>query len=187
MAQRALSHSWISPLPEINPISDMFGHAPNSNATHHFTPETMSCTTDLQGSSSAESFNPVMLRTSACPTSLADLPTNLMMFPSIDMIGIPRSTADVSSMLLNISPAFTNEVAKVTNIVGFGGPQQQFNGFPVSLTQTNHAEDQLYFRKIQNQMWNNTRSVGFPGTLSWDSAPCPSELSTSISSNKCYL
>ncbi|KAK9741113.1 hypothetical protein RND81_03G082700 [Saponaria officinalis] len=151
MAQRALSHSWISPFPEINPISDLFSHAPIPTATHRFSSE---------GSPSLESFNPVTSRASACPTSLTDLPTNLM-FP----------TAEVSSMLLNISPAFTNDAAaKVTDIAGFGGSLHQFNGFPLS------------------QIWNNARSsVGFPGTLSWDSAPCPSKLSTSISSNKCYL
>ncbi|XP_074289717.1 putative NAC domain-containing protein 94 [Silene latifolia] len=193
MAQRALSHSWVLPLPENNLMSNMLNQAPNSISTHHLSPENISCTSDLQGSPSISSFptlhqyaplkpvnEDVISKLSSGSTSLADLPTNLM-FPTIEMAGVPR---------------FTTDFVKVTDVVGFGGSQQLFNGFPGSSAQNNHREDQFFFKKIQNQQWNGIRSVGYPfnlqslisnpGTLSWDSAPCPNELSTSISCNKCY-
>lgn len=209
MAQRALSHSWVSPLPETTSVCDMFNQGSNVMGSH-FSPENISCTTEAAGSaiqvcnndlqiptSSPASFstldqykpitNPTVSKVSVIPTSLTDFSNNLI-FP----------TAEVSAMLLNLSPAFTTDIAKITDSIDFGGSQQQqFNGLPMNLSQhIIEAEDQLGFRKSQNQQWNNIRSIGFPfnlppsvsnsGTLSWDSATCPSELSTSYSSNKCY-
>lgn len=210
MAQRALSHSWVSQLPETTTTTttDMFNQGSNI-ITSQFSPENnISCTTeavqlcnntDLQQhnttSSPANCFstldqykhiaNPTVSKLSVIPTSFTDFPNNLI-FP----------TAEVSAMLLNLSPVFTSDVAKITDTIEFGGSQQLFNGFPMSLSPNIEAEDQLSFRKSHNQQWNSIRSLGFPfnlppsisnsGTLSWDSAPCPSELSTSYSSNKCY-
>ena len=215
MAQRALSHSWISSLPESSALSDIFNQGSNIIGTTHFIPENIPCTTgarsiiqhqvcnntDLLNTSSTASFstldhnqcipykpiaNPTVTKASLTPTSLADLSPTLI-FPSIDFP-------------LNLSPAvaLSAEVAKVTDSIDFGGSQsqQQFGGFPISLAQNIQAEEQLGLRKGQNQQWNSIRSIGFPfylpssvsnsGTVSWDSAPCPSELSTTYPSNKCY-
>ncbi|KNA06054.1 hypothetical protein SOVF_184590 isoform A [Spinacia oleracea] len=210
MAQRALSHSWVSALPETTAACDMFNQAPNFIGSQ-FSPDNISCTTeaanssiqvcnnnDLQNTTSPVSFstldqykpitNPTVSKVSTIPTSFTDLQNNLI-FP----------TSEVSAMLLNLTPAFTSDVVKITDTIDFGGSQSQqlYNGFPMSLSQNIiEADEHLGFRKSQNQQWNNIRSLGFPfsfpssvsnsATLSWDSAPCPSELSTSYSSNKCY-
>ncbi|KAJ8430359.1 hypothetical protein Cgig2_005405 [Carnegiea gigantea] len=215
MAQRALSHSWVTSLPESTALSEIFNQGSNIISTTHFSPENIPCMTearsviqyqlcnnnDSQNTSSTASFstldhsqctpykhipNPMVSKASVTPTSLADLSPTLI-FPSIDFP-------------LNLSPAvaLSAEVAKVTDTIDFGGSQShhQFSGFPISLTQNMQAEEQLGLRKGQNQQWNNIKSIGFPfnlpssvsnsGTLSWDSAPCPSELSTTYPSNKCY-
>ncbi|XP_021721499.1 putative NAC domain-containing protein 94 [Chenopodium quinoa] len=209
MAQRAITHSWVSPLTETTAACDMFNQASNLIGSH-FSPDNISCTTEganssiqpcnnnnLQNTTSSPvSFstldqykpitNPTVSKVSVIPTSFADLQNNLI-FPS----------GEVSAMFLNLTPAFTSEVGKISDIIDFGGSQQLFNGLPMNLSQNIiEADDQLGYRKNQNQQWNSIRSIGFPfslpssvsnsGTLSWDSAPCPSELSTSYSSNKCY-
>lgn len=210
MAQRALSHSWVSPLPESTALSNTFNQGSNSIAAH-FSPENISCITeagstiqlcnsDFSTLDQCHPYKPITNQTVSkvpvIPTSLTDMSTNLI-FPTIDnMVGTPRSTAEVSSMILNLSPdSYAGDVAKVTDTVDFVGSQQQLNVFPISLAQNVIAEEQLELRKSQNQQWNSMRSsIGFPlnlpylisnsGTLSWVSAPCPSELSTSYSSSK---
>ena len=57
------------------------------------------------------------------------------------------------------------------------------------------GEDEAGLRKNQgaalDNQWGTIQSIGFPfslpsDNLSWDSPACPSEMSTSYSTNKCY-
>ncbi|XP_057521229.1 putative NAC domain-containing protein 94 [Amaranthus tricolor] len=208
-AQRALSHSWVSPpLPETATVSDILNQGSNLIGSH-FSSENISCTSEVAKSSiqvcnnnhdlqnpisSPLSFStldhykpisdPTVSKLSVIPTSFTDLPNNIL-FPT-----------EVSAMLLNLSPAFTTDAAKLTDTIDFGRSQQQFNGLHLSLSQNLIEDDPFGFRLSQNQQCNGLRSMGLPfsspscvtnsGTLSWDSAPCPSELSTSYSSNRFY-
>ncbi|OMO79267.1 hypothetical protein CCACVL1_13802 [Corchorus capsularis] len=200
MAQRALSQSWISSFPETIPSDHMLHQgAPCTE----FSPDNISCTTsnELQQGSfpaldipSYKSFN--SYRPSPFPVSNGDFHTNLMFSPPLDHIsgsGHPKCTVDASSMLLNSSPLnlITDVSNKATESIDFGssGQQQQYSGsFSISLSQDMQGNAGVG----DNSHWGNIRSMGFPFSLppnvsdSWDSPQCPSEMSTTYSTDKCY-
>ncbi|KAJ4707460.1 NAC domain protein [Melia azedarach] len=103
------------------------------------------------------------------------------------------------------------EISGPGNLFGdFEGPQQQQpRGFSISLPQeiqanmTAEADETEISRKNpnanqDNNSWGTVRSIGFPFSLPlnlpdawkpnlpWDSPPCPSEMSTTYSTNNCY-
>ncbi|OVA09013.1 NAC domain [Macleaya cordata] len=226
MAQRALSHSWVSPLPETTG-SQILNHGTNCT---QFSSENMSCITeagstiqfgcnnDLQ-QCSATSFtpidipsykpvNPTVCKPSLLPTMNGDLPAGFM-FSSLDMSGHGKCTVDVASMLLNFPPALLGDTDKGPEDIDFSGTQQQYGGFSITLPQEMQGnmglgeEEETWLRKNTNtfnvnDQWGTIRSVEFPfslpstlpdvwrSTLAWDSLPCPSEISTSCSTNNCY-
>jgi hypothetical protein len=222
MAQRALSHSWVSSLPE--PLaSDMF----STRGTHcpQFSSENISCTTeigsaihfcsnnDLQQASTAcfsafdiPSYKPINLpivsKPSMFPLSNEDIP-NGFTFSPLEVSGPNKCTVDTGSMFLN--PALIAHMSNASESIDSEGPQQQFSGFSISLLQEiqenmGTGEDEGGLRKnsgaAPNDEWGTIRSIGFPFSLPsndvwkpnlpWDSPPCPSEMSTSYSTNKCY-
>lgn len=223
MAQRALSHSWVSSLPDTT-ASDILTQGAHCA---QFSSENISCTTELgsvfqicsnndlqqpsTGSFSAldmpsyKPINPIVYESSLFPPSNGDL-TNNFMFSPHEMSGPTKSTLDATSVLLN--PALIGAVSKPSDSIDFEGQQQQFGGFSISLTQDmqdnmSTAEEDAGLRKnpsaIQdNNQWGTFRSIGFPfsfpsnlpdtwkSNLPWDSPPCPSEMSTTYSTNKCY-
>ncbi|KAF5184613.1 Fez-like protein [Thalictrum thalictroides] len=226
MAQRALSHSWVSPFPETTG-TDML---PEGTHSTQFSPENLSCTTearsvfqlccnnDVQQSSitsstypsidaqSYKSYNTMVCKPNMPPIPNGDLPSGFM-FSGFDMSGPAKCTVDVTSLLANLSPAFLGDGGKTLENINFVGAQQQSNGFSITLPmemQDNMGmrEEETCLRKNSNTTQINShwgaRSVGFPfnlpldmpdawkPNLPWDSPPCPSDLSTSYSTNKCY-
>ncbi|XVF14253.1 hypothetical protein REPUB_Repub09cG0042400 [Reevesia pubescens] len=225
MAQRALSHSWISSLPETAAFDILHQGAPCTQ----FSSENISCRTEigsaiqlcsnseLQQESTAtfsaldiqsyKSFNPTIYRPSPFPVSNGDVHNNYMFSQLDHMSGSSKCTVDASSMLL--SPPLTTDVSKASESTDFGGQQHQFSGFSISLPQDMQGNtgvgesDQEGRRKISNATpddnhWGTIGSMGFPFSLSpnmtdswkpnlpWDSPQCPSEMSTTYSTDKCY-
>ncbi|KAG7985391.1 hypothetical protein I3843_03G023800 [Carya illinoinensis] len=222
MAQRALSHSWVSSLPETLATEKL------TEGTHCslFSPENISCTTeigsamqfchnnhDLQQSSSAcfsafdiPSYKPItniVSKPLPFPLSNGELPDGFTLISSLDVSGPTKCTVDTPSILLNSA---LGELTSASESIDFEASQQQLSGFSVSLPQDvqenlGTGEDEAGFSRnldatLLNNQWGTIRSIGFPFSLpsndawkpnlSWDSPPCPSEMSTSYSANKCY-
>ncbi|CBI22222.3 unnamed protein product, partial [Vitis vinifera] len=177
MAQRALSHSWVSPpFPATAMTADILSHGAHCT---QFSSENISCTTE-NGSSIDLCCNNDLQQASPASFSALDIPS----YKAI------------------------NPAACKPSIIDFGGPQQQFNGFSISLPEDlqgniHTGEEDTGFRKSAsagqaNNPCGNIRSIGFPFSLPsnvadpwklnlpWDSPPCPSEMSTSYSTNKGY-
>ncbi|KAK6913246.1 NAC domain, partial [Dillenia turbinata] len=215
MAQRALSHSWVSSFPEHT--TDILGQSAHCT---QFSSENMCCTTecasavqynnDFPQASTATfstpdipSYKPInstVYKPSLFPVSNDDLPAGFM-FSSLESAPTKSTTVDVASLLLNLSPALVGEGTKTSDTIDFGGSQQQFNGFSISSQDMQEnirtGEDDSGLRKNMTTMthtnsnqWGTMRSIGFPFSLPpnlpWDSPPCPSEISTSFSVTKCY-
>ncbi|KAJ6926903.1 protein FEZ-like [Populus alba x Populus x berolinensis] len=222
MAQRALSHSWVSPLPDTT-ASDLFAQAA---LFPQFCSENMSCVTEIgssfhigsnsdsQQASSAsfsvldipsyKTINPAVYKSYLCPVSNGDLSNNFLC-SQLDISGPIKATDDAHSMLLN--PALIGEAGKTSESIEYEGSQQQFNGFSINLVQemqgnTGTGDDEAGFRKNpssihENNLVGTIRSIGFPfslppnladawkSNLAWDSPSCPSEMSTTCSTNKC--
>nr|UBT01683.1 NAC transcription factor 79 [Litchi chinensis] len=185
MAQRALSHSWVSPMPEISG-SDILSQGP------HFSSENVSCTTqmgslmqlcgnhDLQHSSTSgfspfdfpsyKPLNPAFYKPSLFPASSAEIPSNFMFSPPPEISGHNESTIDASSSML-LNPALIGDVNKGSENIDFEG-SQQVRGFSISLPQEmqGHTIDESGPRKNpgstqDNDQWGTARSIGFPFNL----------------------
>ncbi|XP_052195409.1 protein FEZ [Diospyros lotus] len=226
MAQRALSHSWLSPLSGIKAPSIFIQGATST----HFGSEIMSCTTetgpaihlccnnDLQQASTAtfspldipsynKHMNHIVCRTSPFSVPNGDIPTGFMFSP-LEMSGPSnKNTIDVGSVLSALSPSLIGEVTKASESIDFEGPQQQFNGYSPQDIQERigtREEDGMGLRKDPNAVptynqWGSIRAIGFPFSLpsdlpdtwnpdlTWDSPPCPSEMSTNYSPNNIIL
>ncbi|WRX21687.1 NAC domain - like 10, partial [Theobroma cacao] len=223
MAQRALSHPWISSLPETTASEILHQGAPCTQ----FSSENISCTTEIesaihlcsnselqQGSTASFStvdihsykpFNTTVYRPSLFSVSNGDLHNNFM-FSQLDMSGAPKCTVDAAPMLL--SPPLISDVTKASESIDFGGQQQQYSGFSISLPQDMQGnagvgESEEGMKRNSNATpddnpWGTIRSMGFPFSLPpnvpdtwkpnlpWDSPQCPSEMSTTYSTDKCY-
>ncbi|KAH7570107.1 hypothetical protein ACOSP7_018055 [Xanthoceras sorbifolium] len=157
-AQRALSHSWVSSLPETTNTSDG-GHAKISYNTQ-FSSDNMSLTektsssipfwfnNDIQQPSTTTttstffpldfvSYKPINQMPSKSPqlpiSSTGDLSTSFMFSPFEPSIITPaKCNIDVSSMLFNMSPSMLGDFSKASAdqcVADFGESQQQCNGF----------------------------------------------------------
>lgn len=205
MAQRALSHSWVSPIPGIA-AHDILTQGANCT---QFSPENSQlcyngdfqqqqhqqpCTANF----SAQDISPYR---PISPFSSGEIPNGFMCSPQ-EVSGQTKSTVDSGSMLL--SPAMIGNLSNGSESV------EEFSGFSISLPHDNMQgnmetteEDLGGLKKNQgavqvNNQWSAIRSIGFPFSLppndTWkpnllwdlDSPPCPSEISTSFSTNKCY-
>ncbi|OAY60160.1 protein FEZ [Manihot esculenta] len=155
--------------------------------------------------SSYKSITTTVDKPSLFPSSNGDL-TNSFLFSSIEMSAPTKCPVDDSSMLLN--SALIGNVSKTSESIDYEGSQHQFNGFSISLPQVTQDhmaadEDEACLRKNpsgvhENSQWETMRSIGFPFSLTsnlpdawksnlpWDSPPCPSEMSSTYSTNKCY-
>ncbi|KAJ9173298.1 hypothetical protein P3X46_016449 [Hevea brasiliensis] len=173
------------------------------------------CSNDLQQASSGNfsaldisSYKPItntVDKPSLFPVSNGDLPNNFMFSP-IEMSAPTKCTVDAPSMLLN--HALIGDVNKDSESIDYEGSQHQFTGFSICLPQVTQVnmgaeEDEAGLRNNpseihDNSQWGTMRSIGFPfglpsnlpdawkSNLSWDSPPCPSEMSSNYSTNKCY-
>ncbi|KAB1211610.1 Protein FEZ [Morella rubra] len=217
MAQRALSHSWVSSLPKTL-STDMV-----TQGTHcsQFSPENISCTTEIGSAMQFCTSNHLQQASTACFSAFHDIPSykpispvvskpplfpvcngdlsNGYTFSPLEVSGQTKCTIDSASILVN--PAF-GSVTNPTETLDFEGPEPQFSGFSVSLPQDiqenmGTEEDEVGRRNsgtAVNNQWATIRSIGFPFSLPsndacnlpWDSPPCPSEISSSYSTTKCY-
>ncbi|CAI9752717.1 unnamed protein product [Fraxinus pennsylvanica] len=205
MAQRALTHSWVASLSETSPDSITQG-------VHYaqFSSENISSTTDTKSSiqlcsrnelpqgSSANfpnlnypSYKPVINNLSISATSNGDfLNNNMFLSPDEESRPMNKSALDVTSMIFNSSPAL---ISKTLDSIDFEGPQHQFNSFPIISSQ--EMQESI---SMEDDEWGLRRMVAFPfnlpstvpdeweSNLPWESPPCPSEISTTYSTNNCY-
>ncbi|KAI3848066.1 hypothetical protein MKW92_016671 [Papaver armeniacum] len=126
-------------------------------------------------------INSTMCKQSQHPTFNGDLSSNFM-FSSLDMAGNAKYTADIASMLLNFPPALLGDTDDCPDD---SGAQQEYG-----------EDEEAWLRRTTstlsaNDQWGTVRSVDFPfnlptSNLTWDCLPCPSDISTSFSTNKCY-
>ncbi|WOG93317.1 hypothetical protein DCAR_0312598 [Daucus carota subsp. sativus] len=190
MAQRALTHSWVSPLPGTT-TSDMFSHSTQ------FSPENLSCMT--QNGSVIQLCNELQQNSTAGFSAL-DIPSyrplNSASFYRPYSSGVPhgdhnngfalsppdvsppstQSAVDVTSMFFDVSPTIIADPDKTTEGINFGGPQQQFNNFSVSSPEdmqgnTNTcaldaASTKNLIRAHEANQCDNMQSIGFPFSLS---------------------
>ncbi|CAK9162904.1 unnamed protein product [Ilex paraguariensis] len=190
MAQRTLSHSWVSPLPETT-ASDMFTQGSYST---DFSSGNISCITetgsgiqlcsnnDLQQASTAsfsaldipsyKPMNSTIYKPSPFCIPTGDLPGGFMFSP-LEMSGpTNRHPVDIASMLFNLSPAFIGDDSKTSGSIVFAGQAQQFNRFPTSSQldlegSIGTGDDDTGLRKNHsathvNNQWGNARSIEFP-------------------------
>lgn len=194
VAQRALAHTWVSPIPEASGFTQ-------------FNSENVSCTTemgsvvnlcgnnDLQHSSSS-GFSPFDI---PCYKPInsgfykpSEIPSNFMFSTAPEVSGLNKCTIDTSSSML-LNSALFGDLNKASENLDFGG-SDQVRGFSISMSQemqghTIVEEDESGFRKNPNpssDQWGRFPFSLSEPNLSWDSPPCPSELSTTYSPNNCY-
>ncbi|XP_057491404.1 putative NAC domain-containing protein 94 [Actinidia eriantha] len=208
MAQKALSYSWVSPVPETTAFN-IFNIGAQSN---HFSSETISCTTETASFSaldipSDKPMNPVACKPSPFSIPNKDLSTGYTFSP-LEMPGPATiNTLDVASVLFNLSPTLIEDVSRASQSIDFEEPQQPFNVFSLGSPQDMQGgtgEDDLGLRKYvsaarASDEWGNIRSLVFPFSLSsdppdawkpnlpWDSPPCPSEMLTTYPSDQWRL
>ncbi|KAJ6707726.1 PROTEIN CUP-SHAPED COTYLEDON 2-RELATED [Salix viminalis] len=220
MAQRALSHSWVSPvLPDSAGASELF--APGAHCT-----ENVSCVTEIgssfhRGSNGSDfqqaSFsvadhinpykpiNPAVYRSYLCPESNGDLSSSLL-YSQLDISCPIKYADDAHSTLLN--PALIGAAAEASESIEHEGSQQQLSGFSINPLQEMQMctgdDEEAGLRKNpgsihESNLEGSIRSIGFPfslpsnlphdawrSNLAWDSPSCPSEMSTTYSTNRCY-
>ncbi|XWS64262.1 hypothetical protein CRYUN_Cryun06bG0171200 [Craigia yunnanensis] len=151
-AQRALSHSWVSPiLPETSSISDMPGKGSNSSQLSSenipLTAKTSSSTvqfnhnSDLLQTSTAAIFSPLDFvpykpitkmaagKPPQLPMSNGDLSS--LIFAPLDQPSSPaKSAVDVTSLLLNMSSSMLGDYGRASDSAHFGGGSPDYcNGF----------------------------------------------------------
>ncbi|XP_060193126.1 putative NAC domain-containing protein 94 [Lycium barbarum] len=204
MANRALSYPWINPLsevasPEVFNQSATFGSENVSSITENGSVLHLSSNNDLlQGASNVPSYkaiNSMVSRPSYLSSPNTDISCNFM---------------DANSMFFNTSLGLITDISKNSETIDFEGQNQQLNSFSISSSSQemqrsiSMEDDEAGLRSNQTSIndnitqWENIRSVGFPfslttsltdewkPSLSWDSPSCPSEISTTYSTNKCY-
>ncbi|CAN4079373.1 unnamed protein product [Withania somnifera] len=166
----------------------------------------------LQGASNVPSYkalNTMVSRPSYISSPSTDVSCNFMFLPHEVSGQNNRCLLDANSMFFNTSPALNTDISKTSETIDFEGPNQQLNSFsicsPQEMQRSISMEEEAGLRSNQtstndNTEWENLRSVGFPfslttnladewkpsSSMSWDSPSCPSEISTTYSTNKCY-
>ncbi|XP_072987667.1 protein FEZ-like [Typha latifolia] len=206
MAQRALSQSWMSPLPEIK--ESYISSVSQTAQCAQFGSESISCITEpasavqfscskslLQQHPNTDSYSydvssnkPTNLnhgRPSFLPVSSADIPTSFML-SSFEMPMLSMSTTDMPSMFLNITPTILGDTEKASASINFGQPQDS-NAFmvdlPVEINEilgcTNEETSMTKTANtcaMNNGQWETPRIVSFPFNL-------PTNLSNEWKSN----
>nr|XP_011467973.1 PREDICTED: uncharacterized protein LOC105352462 [Fragaria vesca subsp. vesca] len=184
MAQRALSQSWLSPLPE--PTSSGFlTQCPQFSSENN-----ISCTTDLGSAIQFWSNNNDLQHQQASTYSAFALSNKPNFNPALVGENIPNgfmfTPIDMSSPP-NFNHAFVGDLSNnnTSGSIDFdGSQQQQFSGFSTSLAQDQNQENTITsLANNTNSHWGTIRSIGFPFSLGSDD---PSDMSTSYSTNKCY-
>ncbi|GMJ04703.1 hypothetical protein HRI_004139500 [Hibiscus trionum] len=201
-AQRALSNSWVSPVPETSSLSDM-PNIPLSEKT------SLNLNVDMLQTSNSVfptlDFVPYKPITHMSNGDLTSVIASLGHTPSAS-----KSSVDVTSMLLNMSSSMLQDhYRKASDSLHFSGgysgtttlPQEmQWNKY--NMMSNGDQESCLNVSHGDNDHWDHTvQSIGVPfsslplpmnivgdawkPSLAWDSS-CPTEMSTSFCSTKCY-
>ncbi|KAA8529430.1 hypothetical protein F0562_033771 [Nyssa sinensis] len=211
-AQRAISHSWVSPILPETTTSDILitqdCHSSQFSSAIQF-----GYNNDFQ-QSSITSFSPPLDVPSHQVSNISngDLPTSYT-FSSLETSGSKKyCSVDASSMLLNMSSSIFGDFDRAINdSIDFCGLQEQCNnGFSMISTlpqeilqgHASHGEEETALIKDPNvfhfyDQCGTIRSLGIPFSLPltmqdpwklnslWDSSHCPTELSSTFSTNKC--
>ncbi|KAJ7953806.1 putative NAC domain-containing protein [Quillaja saponaria] len=245
-AQRALSHSWVSPLPEINTYNHMLPKAVDQYSTQFCSDQNMSLTKknssaihfstnndDIQHSTSTTTssysppldvasyklpINPLLLYRSFDQPSISsnngDFTTSFPFSSSpFETSTCAKTTMDLSSTLFNMSSSMLGDFGSKTydQSVNFGGQQEHGNnGSEISLPYNqimqgsidgdeNGLTKFMMPNSAEGNQLETVRSIGFPfsfplnigdawkSNLLWDTtSTCPSEMSSTYSTTKCY-
>ncbi|KAK3159088.1 hypothetical protein QOZ80_2AG0145560 [Eleusine coracana subsp. coracana] len=211
-AQRALSHSWVSP--PLSSTNEAY-IPPSSHATQrsrHSSENTSSTMTDIASSTiqftgssymssivHSSSHNPLSVIDSssrpaasiAFPPSSADH-QNLSVLSAIPL-DLPAGM-DIASMVLNATPISLQNMGRIPANIEFSQPQHCNSNSSSSLV--NRCTIDL--PDVGSSVNGAPRSINFPFnmqtvlpddwrmTLPWDSLPCTTEVLTSYQSTKCY-
>ncbi|KAI4352581.1 hypothetical protein L6164_006818 [Bauhinia variegata] len=214
MAQKALSHSWMNHLPE-SMVSDILNQG-TTNSNQFINSENISCTTEIGSAAAAaiqfcgsKELHQQVSSANLTATCSENIHSKCSQFPALN-----GDFGDNGSFIFSTLDGSTVEPAKCAagsmilnpDYLSFEGPNQQFSGCSISVV----ADEQECSRKSSVNpapvpQWEITgRPInGFPfslppndsatnwkpiNTLAWDSPspPCPSDMSTSYSTNKCY-
>ncbi|KAK8546971.1 hypothetical protein V6N13_099716 [Hibiscus sabdariffa] len=194
-AQRALSNSWVSPMPETSSLSDML-NIPLSEKT------SLNLNVDLLQTSNAVfptlDFVPYKPITHMSNGDLTSVITSLHHTPSAS-----KSSVDVTSMLLNMSSSMFEDHygRKASDSLHFGGG---YSGTTTNLPQemqgnnmmSNGDQESSLLKSLNVSHGGNELPFSLPlpmnsmgdawkPSLAWDSS-CPTEMSTSFCSTKYY-
>ncbi|PKI37715.1 hypothetical protein CRG98_041893 [Punica granatum] len=166
----------------------------SNNDLQHF--NTFFSTADIQ---SYRLNIPNVCKSSGLPVSNGEVLNNFMFSP-LGVTGPAKSSVETSMIL---GPSLIADGSKSSESTDFEGPQQFMGGFSIGLASDMQASmgtggvgEETGTRKDTggghaNGQWAiPPRSVTFPFSLPtnmlWDSPPCPSDMSTGFSTNKCY-
>ncbi|GMI75350.1 Arabidopsis NAC domain containing protein 9, FEZ [Hibiscus trionum] len=210
-AQRAICHSWVSPIPETSSISDMVSRGSNSCqlSSHNvaLTEKTSSSAvqfnfnsnTDLLQTCSAafsplefvpyKPINPMAAEklSQVLPMSNGDL-TSLIFAPVNQTSPAPKSAVDFTSMLLNMSSSMLGDYDRAfgNTVVFDGGSQDHCNGAFFSGGLPHEMQGNMMINNDDRESSLFPFSLPLPmPSMPWDSS-CSSEMSTSFSSTKCH-
>ncbi|KAF0935210.1 hypothetical protein E2562_031248 [Oryza meyeriana var. granulata] len=207
-AQRALSHSWVSP--PLSSTNEAY-RAPVSQTTQrsqHISDNTSSVMTDVisstiqfTGSSYLPSIvlschNPLgMIDSNSRPDASIALPSPVAEHQTTGILSaippdIPAGM-DIASMIFNASSFTLPNIDRMTANIEFGQPQKCNSS---SSSMTNRCVVDM--PDVVNNINSGPRPINFnlQGTLSddwrmtlpWESLPCTTEVSTNFQSTKCY-
>ncbi|KAM0852034.1 hypothetical protein ACQ4PT_052036 [Festuca glaucescens] len=207
-AQRALSHSWVSPHLSSTNGSYIPPHLQNTHRSRHTSENTSSAMTNIISSNiqfTGSGYFPSVV--SSCQNTLNIIDsisrpaTSILLSPSDAehqamniLSAIPldlQAGMDIASMVLNTSPITLSNMDRSTPTnIEFAQPQQcnsnMINRCVVDLPD------------IGNNIDGAPRSISFPynlqgplsddwrATVPWDSLPCTTEVSTNYQPTKCY-
>ncbi|KAF2946940.1 hypothetical protein DAI22_02g331700 [Oryza sativa Japonica Group] len=206
-AQRALSHSWVSPpLSSTNeaytaPVSQTTQRSQHtSDNTSSVMTDAISSTIQFTGSSYLPStvpscHNPLsMIDSNSRPDASVPLPSPVAEHQTMGILSaIPLDITagiDIASMVFNASSFTLPNMDRMTANIEFGQPQKCNS----SSSMTNRCVVDM--PDVANNINSGPRSINFnlQGTLSddwrmtlpWESLPCTTEVSTNFQSTKCY-
>ncbi|KAG1366453.1 protein FEZ-like [Cocos nucifera] len=197
-AQRALSHSWVSPLPETDE-QDMFSVSQGAQGTR-FGSENISCMTEpdsaiqfgcnksIQQQPCPMSYSPLDITSykpidlisckpsNLLPVSSAEVPTSFVFSP--DEVSMPSThIVDADPMLFNTSPTIIGDVEKASESIDFGELQRcEFTvGRPLEMSiGLGSAEEDMSAMKpanacnVNNSQQGAAKTVRFPFSLQSD-------------------
>lgn len=195
--QRALSHSWVGPAsPEISTSDILYQY--DQNSTTLFSSNNQISSTTKANSITHYGFNVYDLQnssiTSLCP--LDQMASTMNKSTSngyaFDQSQPAKSTADASSLLLDMSSTIFGDFGDVSESLDYSEMQALYDSFSMHLPQGNVGEREEANVKHYDDHWgkiNMNMNVGssveeFPLDFLCDASPCPSEISASHSTKK---